>query len=327
MTIDKQSFLTPEQRMHFLERGWVRVPKAIPPENIEKFSHDVWVRLGYDKDDMSTWKEETIHMPRQREMLWKDFTPQGWRIICELLGGEDRLDPTLFHKCGDSLIVNLGAEEWRDKTVDPKDLGNWHTDGDWFTKFLDSGEQGLVTIQLFNDVRTRAGPTYICEDGLNHMIKWMYDRPQGVQRLEEPDGSKAIDALQHCRDFVELTGDAGDIFLCHPLMPHSASKNHLRIPRFITNPPVTLKEPFNFNRENPADYSLVEQKTLRELGVSALPGWKITGKRERFTPRTRARKNARILEELQRMKEHAAKTGGMVDSMHLNGIAKYSGDL
>ena len=45
-------------------------------------------------------------------------------------------------------------------------------DGDWFAKFLDSGEQALVTLMLFNDVKTRAGPTYICEDGLTHMIKW-----------------------------------------------------------------------------------------------------------------------------------------------------------
>ena len=36
--------------------------------------------------------------------------------------------------------------------------------------------------------------------------------------------------------------------------PHSASKNHLRIPRFITNPPVTLKAPLNLSRADPADY-------------------------------------------------------------------------
>ena len=30
------------------------------------------------------------------------------------MGGEDRVDPTLFESCGDSLIVNLGAEEWAD---------------------------------------------------------------------------------------------------------------------------------------------------------------------------------------------------------------------
>lgn len=35
----------------------------------------------------------------------------------ELLGGEDRIDPTLFESCGDSLIVNLGAEEWVDVSV------------------------------------------------------------------------------------------------------------------------------------------------------------------------------------------------------------------
>lgn len=32
----------------------------------------------------------------------------------EILGGEDRIDPTLFESSGDSLIVNLGTEEWAD---------------------------------------------------------------------------------------------------------------------------------------------------------------------------------------------------------------------
>ena len=35
-------------------------------------------------------------------------------VTGELLGGEDRIDPTLFESCGDSLIVNLGSEEWTD---------------------------------------------------------------------------------------------------------------------------------------------------------------------------------------------------------------------
>lgn len=61
--------------------------------------------------------------------------------------------------------------------------------------------------------------------------------------------------------------------------------------------------------------------------MSSLPDWRITGERQRFTPRTRAGKNARILEELERMKTHAAETGGVVDSMHIDGIVKYSGDL
>lgn len=61
-----------------------------------------------------------------------------------------------------------------------------------------------------------------------------------------------------------MTGEIGGVVLLHPLMLHSASKNHLR---FITNPPVSLKEPFNFNRDNPDDFSLVEKKTLKTLDV------------------------------------------------------------
>ena len=64
-------------------------------------------------------------------------------VLGELLGGEDRIDKTLFESCGDSLIVNLGSEEWVDvcsrnnpyetdhdlltqKEIQPRDLGNWH---------------------------------------------------------------------------------------------------------------------------------------------------------------------------------------------------------
>jgi len=62
---------------------------------------------------------------------------------------------------------------------------------------------------------------------------------------------------------------------------------------------------------------LVELKTLQSLGVSSLPDWKITGERLSYTPRTRAGKNALIESELARMKAHAEKTGGVVESMHL----------
>lgn len=41
-----------------------------------------------------------------------------WGVLGELLGGEDRIDPTLFESSGDSLIVNLGAEEWVDVSLE-----------------------------------------------------------------------------------------------------------------------------------------------------------------------------------------------------------------
>lgn len=62
---------------------------------------------------------------------------------------------------------------------------------------------------------------------------------------------------------------------------------------------------------------------MQTLGTSSLPDWKIERERIRFTPRTRAGKDAMILEELERMKAHALKTGGTVDSMHMNGPVAY----
>jgi hypothetical protein len=90
--------------------------------------------------------------------------------------------------------------------------------------------------------------------------------------------------VKQCSDFHEMTGKIGDVVLMHPLMAHSASRNSLRIPRIITNPPVSLNESFNFNRENPEGYSLVELKTLQALGKKRLQGWQATGPRERIVP-------------------------------------------
>ncbi|RDX45632.1 hypothetical protein OH76DRAFT_1457535 [Lentinus brumalis] len=307
MAVTEYKYLTPEQREHFLQHGWAKIPNAVKEEYLKAFTENVWIRLGYDPDDKSTWTSEKIHMP-------------PWGAMCELLGGEDRVDPTLFESCGDSLIVNLGSDQWIDKVIEPKDLGNWHM----FTHFLDSGEQGLTVIVLFNDIEPRAGGTYIAPDGIKNVVQWLYEHPEGANDMpQDPDGSRSICSIQKCKEFVELTGEAGDVILLHPFMPHSASKNHLRIPRFITNPPITLKEPLNLNRSDPADYSLVELKILRTLGVDSLPDWNITAPRRRFTPRTRAGKDAMIRAEVERMKAHALKTGDSVDSMHINGPVPY----
>ena len=84
--------------------------------------------------------------------------------------------------------------------------------------------------------------------------------------------------------FIEATGIVGDVYLLHPLMLHSATKNLRRGIRVITNPPVSLQKPFKFYRgEGDGEYSLVERKTLRELGVKdgeGLKDWKIQGERK-----------------------------------------------
>ncbi len=51
----------------------------------------------------------------------------------DLLGGEERIH-TSSAVWNDAFIVNLGADHWEgdDKVIHPKDLDNWHVDGDFF---------------------------------------------------------------------------------------------------------------------------------------------------------------------------------------------------
>lgn len=132
--------------------------------------------------------------------------------------------------------------------------------------------------------------------------------PRGQKPIVEPEGLEFYNNLiqEKCSNFVEATGQIGDVYLLHPLMLHTASRNALRIPRIIVNPKVSVKEPFRFDRtgEGNDTYSIVEQKTLRALGKpEGLPGWKITAAREEVVPE-RVRIQAKMREEeLRRMKE------------------------
>jgi hypothetical protein len=112
-------------------------------------------------------------------------------------------------------------------------------------------------------------------------------------------------AAKRCKNFVELTGSAGDIYIFHPLMLHSASKNHTRAIRIITNPPIAVKEPFRFDRANSDEFSLVERKTLQALGVDRLEFKPMTPRRQVVPERVRVQQRL-AEEETARLKAYQA---------------------
>jgi len=314
----------------FLEKGYVVLKNAIPEESLKSFLETVWVRLGMDEHDKSTWTKEEIHMPRHRCVHISDFAPKVWGAMSELMGGEDRVDYKTA-SWGDGFICNLGNPAYDpNEVIDPRDFGGtWHVDGDWFRHSLDSECQALECLVLFSDVEDRAGPTYICTDGIAKVAKWLLDHPEGSIDMCDPEGSgnKVVPKfVKECNDFVKLTGKTGDVFLCHFLTPHSRSRNHIRNSRFIVNPFVSFSEPMKLKRENPSDYSLIELKTLKDLDLDWVD-FKMTAPRYRFMPRTKAKKDALIQEELQRLNEWSEKTGRPYESMHENGVFYWQGPV
>ncbi|KIP09704.1 hypothetical protein PHLGIDRAFT_116178 [Phlebiopsis gigantea 11061_1 CR5-6] len=304
-----------EQADFFLENGYVVIKQAFSKEKAAEWTKNIWVRLGFDPNDKSTWTRERIHMPWHKREKVSTFAPKAWMAMEDLLG-EGRIDDE-SSAWGDSFIVNLGTPELESATEDlhPRSFDNWHVDGDFFVHYLDSPEQALLVIPLFSDIRARGGGTYVCPDGIDRVARYLAAHPEGVlpfpgklapstTRCAHPPDDPASwthrDAAQApAATFAELTGEVGDVVLLHPLMLHSASKNYLREARVITNPPVSLRTPFDFDRADPDAFSLVERKTLRALGVARLP-FSPTTERRRLVPQTRAAKDA-MLEEKGRL--------------------------
>lgn len=276
-----------------------------------------------DPNDKTTWHRVWTNMPAHNNFDARDFAPRAWAAISELCGGEDRIDPA-FREWRDSLIVNLGSPEREGKPDPPRELARWHVDGDFFVHYLDSPEQGLLVVPLFTDVPPSGGGTVIYPRGMREVACHLRDHPEGVSPRMVPRGEPGFKAEPGADnndrswylevasrgeddDFVEVCGSVGDVFLLHPLMMHAATNNPLRHVRIITNPPIALREPFRFHRDDGSEYSLVERATLRMLGKGegeGLEGWQITHPREGIVPERLRIQEAWRQDELKRLEEH-----------------------
>lgn len=248
-------------------------------------------------------------MPFFNEFSVSEFAPKAWAGICSLLGGASKVDSNAS-TWKDGFIVNLGTPEGHNTLIKPQDLPGWHVDGDFFVHYLDSPEQGLLVIPLWSDIVAGGGGTFICPAAISTVAKYLYDHPEGVSprmtpRAQNPNFEQEkglrwfneLAATMPDEAFVEATGVVGDVYLLHPLMLHSASNNQLRKVRVITNPPVSVTEPFVFDRKD-GEYSAVEQKTLNALGKDRLQGWNIQAERQMVVP-----ERVRIQEEMKRKEE------------------------
>lgn len=238
----------------------------------------------------------------------------------DLLGGEERVDPEASY-WADAFIVNLGIAGDED-VVAPGALQTWHVDSDFFVciseprftagsfqvHFFDSPKQALLVTLIFSKVVQRGGGTYTAPDGVGliahylevtrgilgrcftegihlHFFHFYAQQSRGGPGILEAPGS-GQQMLKIRRDDSE----PGDVVISHPLMLHSVSKNILRTLRAISNPHVSLREPFNFNRTDPEEFSLVELKTLKELGVECFDFKPTTDTRRRIVPERVAKK-------------------------------------
>ncbi len=286
--------LNDQQVDRFLNYGYIKIEGCFSSTDVNDWIGLAFKRLGYVQNKPSTWIEDRIHLPPMNRVEVADFSPKAWGAICDLMGGVDRIKMPVHW--ADSFIINfnLGAHQpWQPPSPQ---IRGWHKDGDWFRHFLDSPEQGLLTIILWNDVQPKSGGTFIATDSVAPIAKYLLQYPQGLTPKEAQFGQ----LIDQCQQFQEVTGQTGDVFLLHPYMLHAASQNPSGRPRIITNPAVSFRQPMNFNRSNSADYNLIERAVLRALQVNKLD-FEIKQERERITPERVHRQRKMIKEQKTRL--------------------------
>jgi hypothetical protein len=275
--MSKYQVLTDEQVRNFLDKGYLIVHDCFDRTIANRWIDEAYTRLGYDKTDPSTWAKDIVWMDHKNQMLIRDLAPKAWGAILDTVGGEDRLETRVMNLPDSGHFTSINSFIWSDAFIanfhrgadkpwqppSPQITG-WHKDGSYFRHFIDSREQSLLTIILWSDMRHQGGGTFIAPDSVRVIARLLHEHPEGIPARDFDFQS----IISQCHEFEELTGKAGDFVILHPFMLHASSQNVIRVPRFMSNPPVVLKEPMNLNRPNPEDFSLLERATLHYLGLA-----------------------------------------------------------
>ena len=130
--------LSPEDARHFVEKGYVRVKGCVDPALAKRWTDEAYGRLGYDPEDRSTWTKDIVWMDRHNTAAIRDISPRGWAALCDVTGGEERIDHRIMEiesqhfttidstEWSDAFVVNFrrGADKpWVKPSVE---AGGWH---------------------------------------------------------------------------------------------------------------------------------------------------------------------------------------------------------
>ena len=283
---------------HFVQYGFLKVPHALDPEFCRAQTDHAFDRLGIRKDDASTWLDGKTHMPRAEQWPIHEIAPTAWAAICDLCGGRERIKDADEAQWGNGFILNFSFGADRKWDPPSADVTGWHKDGDFFYHFLDSPEQGLLCAVYWSDVKHQGGGTYIIPDSIGVVAEFLSQNREGIH----PSDPRWRELPGKCRDFREVTAETGDVYLLHPYMLHASSQNVIGVPRFMTNPPITLAAPMEFNREDAADFSPVELAVLNGLGVERLD-FQLEGERRENVPERVKRQREMLAQEKARLGE------------------------
>ena len=233
--------MSPEQIERFTRDGYARIERAFPRELADEAREILWRDTGCDPADASTWNRPVIRlgMYTQPCFVAAANTPVLHGAFDQLVGAGRWLP---CRSMG-TFPVRFPSPE------DPGDSG-WHVDPSfgyddpdflsWRVNIHSRGRR-LLMLFLFSDVGERDAPTRIRAGSHVDIARVLAPAGEAGMSLRE----LAVNGFNETanRQEVLATGEAGDVYLCHPFTVHAAQCHRGVRPRFMAQPPLLPREP------------------------------------------------------------------------------------
>lgn len=208
--------LSEEQKISFLEEGYLVVPDVVPENLCEDVIFTILNYLGVDLDKPETWYRENhqghgIVPVHHAQSLWNlRQHPRIHEVFADLYGDE-KLWVTM-DRISYKPPYNEKMEDWKMAPI------HWDCDPWTYNKL---GIQGLVYL---TDTEADQG-TFCCVPSIYKNIQSYIETNKGNDLARKP---RVAD-----EDILRVTGAAGSLVLFHRLMPHSGLLNRSDKPRFV----------------------------------------------------------------------------------------------
>jgi hypothetical protein len=250
--------LTGEDIERFVREGAVPLRGAVPRALADECRGLLWTATGYAEDDPGTWAEPVVRIDGRYDAPFRAAAnTEPLRAAFDQLAGAGRWVP----------LGGLGTFPIRfPSDRSPGDDG-WHIEatgaGPDGRPVVDpaSRERVLLLLFLLSDVGPEDAPTKVRLGSQGPAARRLSQGPADFFDV----AADLATATEHLPEAL-VTGEAGDVWLCHPFVVHSAQPHHGTRPRFMAQPPLPGTGPIDPSRP---DRSPVEEAVARPIA----PGW------------------------------------------------------
>lgn len=234
--------LTPGQVQSFIDDGFVTIQNAFSADLAKQGRDELWADIGLSPDRPEQWIQPVIRVGSKSSLPFVEAanTPQLHKAYDRLVGEGRWLAPK-----------GLGTFPIRFPSPQAPGDDGWHVDmsfGDsadfmeWRANVKSSG-RALLMLFLFSDVGPDDAPTKIRKGSHAVIARELLPYGEAGATLRQLSAS-GYASTADCK--VELaTGAAGTVYLCHPFLVHAAQPHRGLRPRFMAQPPLSLRGEFD----------------------------------------------------------------------------------